>query len=201
MKNRPYFDSKIDKKKERFRIILDNRKLEIELFWKRSLFFWGFIASTFVGFATLYKENIGLSLIISCFGMVCSYAWTMANRGSKYWQENWEAKVIRFENEIIGPVFIVQEPIQDKGFWLKGRKYSVSKLAIALSDYVLILWFLITIWQIINLFSLNSILLRVVCKMIFSIFSLAYIAIMFWKCKTSSAIIKPTGCSYPKHNF
>src|SRR3990172_1691020 len=98
--------------KQRFQISLEIRNFEIELFWKRALFFWGFIASAFVGFATLYGKHTGLSIVIAGFGMVCSFAWTIANRGAKYWQENWEAKVGEFESDIIGPLFKVHEPVQ-----------------------------------------------------------------------------------------
>ncbi len=79
--------------------------------------------------------------------MVCSCAWTLVNRGSKYWQESWEKKVERFEVLSTGTMFAVEEVQQPKGFWLSGRKYSVSKLAIALSDYVFLLWLSIVIGE------------------------------------------------------
>ena len=37
---------------ERLKVAIAARSQEIELFWKRSLFFWGFIASAFVGYAS-----------------------------------------------------------------------------------------------------------------------------------------------------
>ena len=72
--------------------------------------------------------------MLACFGMVCSCAWTLVNRGSKYWQEGW--KVERFEVLSTGTMFAVEEVQQPKGFWLSGQVLRVSKLAIALSDYV-----------------------------------------------------------------
>ena len=70
---------------------MDTRKFEIDLFWKRSLFFLGFISAAFIGFGALYKKDAPeLALLLACFGLVCSVAWTLANRGSKYWQENWQ---------------------------------------------------------------------------------------------------------------
>lgn len=95
------------RQEKRFEVVIEARKLEIELFGRRSLFFWGFMASAFVGYATLYKIGSGLSLIIACFGLVCSVAWTLVNRGSKYWQENWEAKVDKVEDNVTGPLFKV----------------------------------------------------------------------------------------------
>jgi len=37
-------------------------------------------------------------------------------------------------------IFRPQEAVQDKGLWLSARRYSVSKLTIALSDFILLLW-------------------------------------------------------------
>lgn len=135
----------------------DTRKFEVDLFWKRSLFFWGFIAAAFAGYATV-KESL-LALILACFGLVCSVVWALGNRGSKYWQEAWEKKVERIEHAL--PRFTVTEtpvqqprdglPIQpmfetrelcdtSKGWWLRGRLFSVSKLTIVLSDFTSVVW-------------------------------------------------------------
>src|SRR5439155_2216868 len=91
--------------------------------------------------------NSDLAIVVACFGTVCSSAWTLLNRGSKYWQENWEAKVERYEVNVTGPLFAVQEPVQRKGRWLQARRYSVSKLLIALSDYVLTMWLALVTWE------------------------------------------------------
>jgi hypothetical protein len=78
-------------------------------------------------------------LPVASFGLVCSFAWTLANRGSKYWQENWEQKVNRFERGVTGPLIQLQEPVISKGFW-GAQKFSVSRLTIGLSDLMVILW-------------------------------------------------------------
>ena len=83
----------------------DIRKFEIGLFWQRSLFFWGFIAAAFVAYAAIADAtppDTDLLLAIAAFGFVCSVAWALANRGSKYWQESWEAKLETFENDVLG---------------------------------------------------------------------------------------------------
>lgn len=141
--------SKLDGK--RFEVAIQIRNFEIELFWKRSIFFWGFIASAFVGYAALRNSSPDLAVLIACFGMVCSCAWTLLNRGSKYWQESWETKVERFEPGVTGKLFSEEEPIQEqKGCWLRARKFSVSKLAIALSDYVFLLWLSLVVTEIVR---------------------------------------------------
>jgi hypothetical protein len=92
------------------------RNFEIERFWQRSIFFWGFIGAAFVAYAGLFDKD-GLSFFVACFGLVCSVAWTLQNRGSKYWQEAWETKVESVENDVFGvDLFANREPLQHKGF-------------------------------------------------------------------------------------
>lgn len=127
-------------KRKKYDVALATRNFEIELFWKRSLFFWGFIASALVGYANLVKDVPALSVLVACFGFVCSVAWSLVNRGSKYWQENWESIVAENENAITGELFKSRAEQQNKGFWLTSRKFSVSKVTIALSDFTVIIW-------------------------------------------------------------
>lgn len=132
----------------RFQAAFQTRQFEIDLFWKRSLFFWGFIAAAFVAIGALKEQEPTLALLVSGFGVVCSFAWTLVNRGSKYWQEQWESKIEKFDKEVSGPLFTTEEEKQDhKGWWLRGRQYSVSKIAIAVSDYVFFVWLCIFVRQ------------------------------------------------------
>ncbi len=82
----------LTKNEKSFDVAVKIRNFEIGLFWKRSIFFWGFISVAFVGYAALRTANRDLGLVVACFGMVCSFSWTLVNRGSKYWQESWEKK-------------------------------------------------------------------------------------------------------------
>jgi hypothetical protein len=142
-------DRERERQRKWFDVAVATRQFEIDLYWRRALFFWGFIAAAFVAFGTLEGKSPALSLLVSGFGMVCSLAWSLANRGSKYWQEQWESRIESAEDDITGPLFKRQEPPQKKGWWLSGRRYSVSKLAIAVSDYVFLVWvavFLRGVW-------------------------------------------------------
>jgi hypothetical protein len=135
-----------DKKIEVLKYAVEMRKFEIERFWHRSLFFWGFIGAAFVAYAQIagkddpvIRQN-GIQFLISCFGLVCSVAWTLQNRGSKYWQEAWEAKVESVELDVLGVnLFSNREPLQTKGFW-GAQVFSVTRLAIALSDFTVLVW-------------------------------------------------------------
>lgn len=129
---------------EKYRISNDTRKFEIDLFWRRSIFFWGFIAAAFIAYAQFGSEKISspyLKLVISAFGLICSFCWTLLNRGSKYWQENWEQHISEIENDVTGRLFNDRRPV--KGFFLnplRARQFSPGKLIIALSDYVVLIW-------------------------------------------------------------
>jgi hypothetical protein len=115
------------------------RKFEIERFWQRSVLFWGVVAAAFIAYGQLYGKD-ELSLFVACFGLVCSIAWTLQNRGSKYWQEAWEAKVESVELDVLGAhLFRNREPLKRRGLW-GPRMFSVSRLAIALSDFTVLVW-------------------------------------------------------------
>lgn len=165
---------------KRFDTSVEIRNFEIDLFWKRSLFFWGFISAAFVAYATLGQSQ--LRIVIACFGMVCSFAWAFVNRGSKYWQESWEMKVERTEPLITGVLFAQEEPRQShKGWWLSGREYSVSKLAIALSDYIFLLWTALVVREAILIYlpSSQPAWLKKAGPTVFVIFSVVYLVLLF----------------------
>ena len=127
------------------------REFEIELFWKRALFFWGFQAAAFVAIATAHGKSPRLAVGIASFGVVCAWAWTLASRGSKYWYENWERKLQSAENMVTGPLFSeIAEPKNPRK-WLSGNRYSVSRLTIGLSDYAVGFWFVILAYEIASL--------------------------------------------------
>ena len=127
--------------KERFDIANDTRKFEISLFWQRSLFFWGFIATAFAGYAITVDEEKtkSVALLLACFGTVCSFFWTLLNRGSKFWQENWEGHIRHIKDKKIDKTFGDLWRLVPAGFH-GARKYSPSRLTIALSDYVVFTW-------------------------------------------------------------
>jgi hypothetical protein len=136
-----------DEESKILELAADIRKFEIGLFWQRSLFFWGFIGAAFVAYAALLKDGNAdkdLPLAIACFGFVCSVAWSFANRGSKYWQEYWENEVEQIECKVLNyRLFGKEGQVQQKNWWLRARRYSVSKLTIALSDFTIAIWLLL----------------------------------------------------------
>ena len=116
-------------KLEAYKIAIDTRNLEIKLFWQRSLFFAAFTSAIFVGYSGAGTETFQ-KLILSSLGFLLSFAWLLANRGSKYWYESWETKIEEIDKDYEEKLFGPWKKPQDKFFLYKARLYSVSKIAI-----------------------------------------------------------------------
>jgi hypothetical protein len=131
---------------------LDIRKFEIDLYWKRATYFWTFIAATLAGFVAIQASQAvnktDLSVLLCNLGIVFSYAWFCVNRGSKYWQENWEYHVDMLEDLVHGPLYkVVLSRRAPKKFgeyvvdFVTGPSpISVSKVNHLISLFVTIMW-------------------------------------------------------------
>jgi len=136
-----------------FDVALQTRNLEISLLWQRSLFFWGLISATFIAYVAAIgrhePDNLA-TVSVASFGAICSLAWTCVNRGSKYWQQSWEAKLVKAENDALRSSLFVEvyKPDRHKrhfsGQWSVNWHFSVSRIAIALSDATFIIWLILT---------------------------------------------------------
>lgn len=133
--------NKKDKLIELYKIAIDTRNLEIKLFWQRSLFFAAFISFIFLGYEKL--EDCSLKLMASNLGFLLSFAWVLANRGSKYWYESWETNIKRLEKKLKINLFGRSNKPQPKNKLYQARTYSVSKLAIYTTDLIFIAWIVI----------------------------------------------------------
>lgn len=133
------------KSSEALKYALDIRKFEIELYWKRASYFWVLIAAALVAYVAVAAKDVNhkteLSVIISALGLIFSCGWLAVNKGSKFWQENWEKHVDMLEDRHMGPLYKTVFN-NDKGFLsLGGSTYSVSKINLMISFYVVFLWF------------------------------------------------------------
>ncbi|MBF0552411.1 MAG: hypothetical protein HQK60_18010 [Deltaproteobacteria bacterium] len=252
---------KFDAIMKQYETAVETRKLEITLFWTRSLFYWGFIASAFIAYAKLHNDS-KIAIIVACFGLVCSVAWTLANRGSKFWQETWEMKVEQAEKSLIKSLeqaekllektpithlFTQPEKVEPqkccwielcawlrrwdclltcrhclrswchsyfkrldgcplpnslrlpKGFWLRSRQYSVSKLAMLLSDYAAFLWFSIIMWEFFRLFESSTDVGKFKPWLIacFVVLSILYTVFILFAGKSGSPQCSLTPCDNP----
>ncbi|NLY12364.1 MAG: hypothetical protein GXZ10_01970 [Gammaproteobacteria bacterium] len=128
---------------------LDIRKFEIELYWKRATYFWAFIAAAFAGYALTYKtadSEPWLSMLFAALGLVFSFAWYLVNRGSKFWQSNWERHVDLLEDITLGPLYKIVAVTQDNSGnnpLISPAQFSVSKINQILSVFVAAVWLLL----------------------------------------------------------
>ncbi len=149
-----YFNSKMKKDSSleaTLKQALETRKFEIELYWKRTTYFWAFIASSFAGYFVVLKltEFKEFTIIVSMIGLLFSIGWYLANRGSKYWQKNWETHVDLLEDELIGPLYgTILNPIPIKLSKITGEyPFSVSKINQILSFSILLIWIYILFYS------------------------------------------------------
>ena len=126
---------------------LDIRKLEINLYWTRAAYFWAFIAAAFAGYAFTYKTAANgepwLSLLFSSLGLVFSYAWYLVNRGSKFWQSNWECHVDLLEGMSLGPLYKYVALTPENDPFTSAGQFSVTKINQMLSIFVAVIWLLL----------------------------------------------------------
>ncbi|OOE32685.1 hypothetical protein BZG05_13560 [Salinivibrio kushneri] len=144
-------DKDKDKTEKALEHALDIRKFEINLYWERAKYFWALIAAAFAGyFAVLSADHMVdknfNAFVISCVGLVFSLAWYVTNKGSKYWQENWENHVDMLEDSITGPLYktILYRPNTKNGLSrvLKGpAPHSVSQINQWVSLFTVFIWF------------------------------------------------------------
>lgn len=120
----------------------ENRNYEIDKFWSRALYFWGFIAATFVAYTAILtaddvKKNeimdMHFDIYVLALGVIFSLAWLLVIKGSKRWQENWEKHIDKLENLVSGPLYKTI-------FYERKRYYSVSKLNGMMAFTVLLVW-------------------------------------------------------------
>lgn len=178
-------------KERAFEVALDTRRFEIELYWKRAHYFFGIMCGLGGASAILIfirsEESIGnglflLSLfVIGCIGTVTSFAWYFTNKGSKYWQENWEQYVDALGEDIIGPLF--KHPIAEKHGQKALLRYSVSRINEKLSLYAICIWSLITagvfIYGILSMCGCNDCLVTGPCLILLFGVVVMFISIVF----------------------
>ncbi len=118
-----------------------NRDFEIDKYWQRAAYFWGFIVLLFGAYISIKNskkgegiltENPEFELYVILLGIIFSLSWYLVNVGSKKWQENWEGHIDALENKITGPIY--------KNIYSTGIFYSVSNINLVLSLSVFMSW-------------------------------------------------------------
>lgn len=126
----------------------DIRKFEIELYWKRATYFWAFQVAIFAGLTASLAKDFQLAFLTPVFtliGVVTSLAWHYVNKGSKFWQENWELHIDLLEKECTGNLYkSVLCYAEDK-----NDAYSVSRINLTTSLVFVGVWSFLFVWFII----------------------------------------------------
>lgn len=152
---------------EAIKIALETRKFEIDLYWKRATYFWAFLVSAFGIYFYIYTmDDTKISYLLnkdillifsSSVGLLLSLCFYFVNRGSKYWQENWETQLDILLAQRIGPVFTRVKNPTDR-FWnlLRPYPFSVSKVNILLSILMIVIWIILFIFSVILFWRLET---------------------------------------------
>lgn len=142
------------KEADAFKVALEARRFEIQMYWTRTAYFWTLTGAALAGFFALeaqQKADHIFPFAVACVGAVLSLGWSLANKGSKYWHENWEHQVQLLEDSVVGPlhktiVYRPEEPFKLRHDYfaqlLTGpANFSVSKINAVFS------WFFMTVWM------------------------------------------------------
>jgi hypothetical protein len=168
---------------------LDNRKFEIELYWKRATYFWLLNAAAFAGYitaATSTTLHSDILVAIACVGLVLSFAWYLVNKGSRQWQDNWESHVDMLEDSVTGPLYktVLRAPKPDGVIrhLVAGAEFSVSKINIIVSLFAVVIWLILIIRAMMPL----DVKIPLSYVLLLTVSALAIIAMWRWG-KTSDA--------------
>lgn len=146
-------NSNKSKRKKALARAYELRTFEIEHYWKRAGYFWGFQVAIFAAFGLIWRKDVfdgsnKLSYVIlalSLLGTVTSYATFLSALGSQFWQRNWELHIDMLEDEFEGRLY--------KTVWIPRRiSYSVSKINNALCVAFLIFWCFVVLFTLDTLF-------------------------------------------------
>ncbi|MBJ8825981.1 hypothetical protein I5402_20885 [Citrobacter freundii] len=153
----------------------DIRKFEIELYWKRATYFFAFFTVITAAFGYLFtSEKYSLFAPgVSIIGIVLSICFIYVNKGSKYWQCNWEYLIDKLEVYITGNLYKVyffkstddQRPsVSDINLLISYTICSIWHLMFFISLYMTTHWQLITFWFYLISYSISSIYILCSCR-------------------------------------
>jgi hypothetical protein len=142
----------------------DARKSEIGLLWSRSLYFWGFITVALASYGgAINSSRYTFAFFAACVGFILSLCWTLANRSGKYWQAVWEWTTDKYSEDLfqnnLFTTYHVASVNTDN--WWGPKRYSPSKLAMAVSDLIVAVWIALAFAAIIDEPKSSSIILDV----------------------------------------
>ncbi|MGI9250873.1 MAG: hypothetical protein ACR2PR_06710 [Pseudohongiellaceae bacterium] len=187
-----------DKKKHRraFKYASEIRRFEIDLYWKRSAYFWVFIGIIFAAYYYVINSSpegeqgdMFLELLVICTGFIFSLAWFFVNKGSKYWQENYENHVELLEDEILGNIHkVITERPKPRGTcelieeYINGpASFSVSKINQIVSFYIVVVWVLLFAKYVFDFIELcNRDAKIIICTLVWAFLVLLFVSFVWF---------------------
>lgn len=153
----------------------DIRKFEIELYWKRATYFFAFFTVITAAFGYLFtSEKYSLFAPgVSIIGIVLSICFINVNKGSKYWQCNWEYLIDKLEVYITGNLYKVyfyksiddQRPsVSDINLLISYTICFIWHLMFFISLYMTTHWQFITFWFYLISYFISSIYILCSCR-------------------------------------
>lgn len=118
------------------------RKFEIENYWKRATYFWAFQLVAFTLLGLIWPQTLDPKgplqptalMIPAGLGSITALVGLLTAKGSKFWQENWEAHVDALEGEVEGRLTQII-------FVKRGAAFSVSRVNECLLLLLMTGWF------------------------------------------------------------
>lgn len=127
----------------------DIRKFEIDLYWKRAAYFWGFMIAIFAAYFIVIDPTKKISplhqCLIPCLGFIFSLSWYLVNRGSGYWLTHWERIIDAVETYL--SMSLYKANLQESKPYRLDSNYphSVSRINLIVSLSICIVWSLLTV--------------------------------------------------------
>lgn len=122
----------------------ETRNFEIDLYWRRTNYFWAFqipVFGAYFALVTSHSKTLPVIIVylVCCIGIITSLAWKLINVGSKDWQRHWENHIDHLEDNFTGPLYKTVSKI---------RTYSVSKINELVSLFFLIIWIVLAVFYL-----------------------------------------------------
>lgn len=134
----------------------ENWRQEIQIYWQRALYFFGFISIIGAGYlqVKIYIPNQHiLSLLFSLLITFLSFSWYLSNRGSKFWQENWELHIKELEKT---PLMnnVLYKPLNNKRI-ISSYPFSPYKLNTLVSLVMFLFCCTCALYEVCNILEFN----------------------------------------------
>ncbi len=134
----------------------ENRRFEVDQFWKRTTYFWTIIVLCFAAYGLLlqyqgtkhlqaaggfnfYWEHL-LPLLTALMGFSVAIGWHISNRGSQHLMKKWKQHVQMLEDYVIGPLHKSTHALGDELPVVGAYPYSVSRVNTLISFCISLIW-------------------------------------------------------------